>query len=142
MRIALDTNVLVAALRSDLGASRQLLVAALEREYELLLSVPLVIEYEAVLTRPGHLKATGISAEDVGTLLDALVAASEPIQLSFHWRPISRDPGDDMVVETAVNGRADLLVTFDLRHFSKVVLPFGVVAASPGQALAKLREQT
>ena len=54
-RYVLDTDVVVAALRSDQGASRQLLLAALNKRFDLMLSVPLILEYEAVLTRPEHL---------------------------------------------------------------------------------------
>lgn len=141
MRIVLDTNVLVAALRSDLGASRQLLNAALDKRYELLLSVPLVIEYEAVLTRSQHLKTAKVSAEDVGAILDALVAMGEPVRLSFLWRPTLTDPQDDMVLETGVNGRADLLVTFNRRHFEAGARQFQVAIVSPGEALTRLGEQ-
>jgi predicted nucleic acid-binding protein len=66
----LDTDVIVAALRSDRGASRQLLLAALNQQFEMLLSVPLILEYEAVLTRPQHLTACGLSITEVGRVLD------------------------------------------------------------------------
>jgi hypothetical protein len=66
----LGTDVVVAALRSDRGASRQLLLAALNRQFELLLSVPLILEYEAVMTRPQHLAASGLSGAEVGHVLD------------------------------------------------------------------------
>lgn len=142
MRIVLDCDVLVAALRSDQGASRQLLLAALDKKYELLLSVPVVIEYEAVLTRSAHLDAAGLSVKDVVAIIDALVAVGEPVRLSFRWRPILIDPEDDMVLETAVNGRADLLVTFNQQHFKEATDRFGVQIVSPGRALLRLREQT
>ena len=77
--MVLDTDVLVAALRSDRGASRALLVRALEGHCLPLVSVPLMIEYEAVLTRPEHLLASRLSHADVQTLLDALAVVGEPI---------------------------------------------------------------
>jgi predicted nucleic acid-binding protein len=73
----LDTDVAVAALRSDRGASRQLLLAALNRRFELLLSVPLILEYEAVMTRPQHLAACGLSSAEVGHVLDDLAGGRE-----------------------------------------------------------------
>ncbi|MBI4519690.1 MAG: putative toxin-antitoxin system toxin component, PIN family [Gemmatimonadetes bacterium] len=142
MRMVLDCDVLVAALRSDQGASRQLVLAAFDKQYQLLLSVPVVIEYEAVLTRTEHLEAADLSAEDVGRILDGLVAVGEAVRLSFRWRPILTDPEDDMVLETAVNGRADLLVTFNQRHFADGAGQFGVEVASPAEALARLRKQS
>jgi putative PIN family toxin of toxin-antitoxin system len=131
MRLVLDADVLVAALRSDRGASRQLLLAALDRRFVMLASVPLFLEYEAVLTRPEHAAAAGIAAEEVMVLLDALAAVSEPVRLSFLWRPWLKDPADEMVLETAVNGAADRLVTFNMRRLGAAVHSFGIVPAPP-----------
>ena len=141
MRLILDTAVMVAAIRSDAGASRRLLVAGLERRLTLLASVPLMIEYQAVMTRPEHLKASGLSAADVGVLLDAVAAVVEPVRLAFHWRPVVRDPDDDMVLEAAVNGRADALVTFNIRDFVGVAEQFGVTVLSPGEAVKRLETE-
>ena len=138
MRAVLDSAVLVAALRSNLGASRQLLNAALDRRFTLLLSVPLVIEYEAVLTRPEHLKAAGLNVAEVVVILDSLVAVAESVRFSFLWRPRVTDPDDDMVLETAVNGMADMLVTFNLKHFAQAARAFRLVVLPPGQALQQI----
>lgn len=108
----LDTDVLVAAFRSGSGASRRILEEALAQGFGLLLSVPLMFEYEAVLTRPEHLSASGASAEDVGDVLDGLAAVGRHVKLAFRWRPALPDPNDDMILETAVNGRARAIVTF------------------------------
>ncbi|MBV8896039.1 MAG: PIN domain-containing protein [Acidobacteriaceae bacterium] len=89
----LDSDVVVAAFRSDQGASRQLLVRALDGDIELLLSVPLIIEYEAVLTRPEHLSAIGLGAGEVNEVLDALARVATPVHLRFLWRPRLKDPG-------------------------------------------------
>lgn len=136
--MVLDTAVLVAALRSDAGASRRLVLDALDRRFVLLLSVPLLIEYEAVLTRREHLQASGVTASEMQQILDALAAVGEAVQLSFLWRTVVPDPADDMVLETAVNGRADLLVTFNRRHFATAARRFQMEVAAPGQALHRL----
>lgn len=138
MRLVLDTDVMVAAIRSSTGASRRLLVAALRRECELLVSVPLIIEYQAILTRPEHLVASGLSERDVIELLDAVVLVAEPVRLAFLWRPAVRDPDDDMVLEVAVNGRADRLVTFNRRDFELCGTRFGFIVCSPGEAVKAL----
>ncbi len=138
-RVALDTNVLVAALRSDRGASRRLLVDALQRRYQLIASVPLMIEYEAVLTRDEQLAASGLSAEDVRTLLDAIASVADPVRLAYLWRPLLADTDDDMVLETAVNGRADVLVTLNRRDFTAANGLFDLVILSPAEALEWLR---
>src|SRR5260221_14732284 len=101
----LDTDVIVAALRSDRGASRQLLLAALNQRFELLLSVPLMLEYEAVLTRPQHLAACGLSNAEVGRVLDDLTAVARPVRLAFRWRPRLSGPSDCQVLRIAVNRR-------------------------------------
>jgi len=130
---------MVAGLRSDQGASRALLVGALEGRYRLLMSVPLMVEYEAVLTRPEHLEAAGVSSDDVRAVLDALAFVIEPVRLAYLWRPTLPDPQDDMALETAVNGRAEMLVTLNRRHFEPAAATFAVKIASPAEAIARLR---
>lgn len=141
MRLVLDTDVLVAALRSDQGASRQLLLGALDQRFALLVSVPLMIEYEAVLTREEHLTASGITAEEMTTVLDALAGVIEPVRLRFLWRPRLKDVADEMVLETAVNGGADYLVTFNEKHLGAAAREFGIMPLRPKEALVKMREQ-
>jgi putative PIN family toxin of toxin-antitoxin system len=140
-RVALDTNVLVAALRSDRGASRQLLLGALERSYQLVASVPLMIEYEAVLSRAEHVLASGLSAEEVQALLDAVAMVADPVRLAYLWRPLLTDTEDDMVLETAIKGRAEILVTLNLRHFEAAKGMFDVAILSPADALEWLRKR-
>jgi len=140
-RTVLDTDVLVAAVRSNRGASRMLLTTALERRYPLLASVPLMLQYESVLTRPEHLAAAGISAADVDVLLNAIALVIEPIRISYLWRPVLSDPGDDLVLETAVNGRADIVVTFNRRHFELATGLFGLEILAPADALRRLENR-
>jgi predicted nucleic acid-binding protein len=137
-RSILDTDVLVAAVRSSRGASRVLLTAALERRYRVMASVPLMLEYEAVLTRPEHLAAAQISTEDVDILRDAIALVVERIRISYLWRPMLPDPGDDLVLETAVNGRADVLVTFNRRDFEPAAARFGFEVVAPADAVRRL----
>ena len=141
MRLVLDTDVMVAALRSKLGASRQLLVAGLERRITLLGSVPLMLEYEAVLMRAEHLTASGLSAKEMNAVLDAVAAVSEPVRLSFLWRPMLADPNDDMVLETAANGAGDWIVTFNQRDFRGAEARFGCRLGAPGEVLRQLRRK-
>lgn len=137
MRLVLDTDVMVAAIRSNSGASRKLLVDALDQKFVLIASTSLLIEYEAVMTRRQHLEASGISAADVGAILDAVARAAVPARLAFHWRPVLRDADDDMVMETAVNGYADAVITFNLKDFVGSER-FGIATFRPGDAIRKL----
>jgi predicted nucleic acid-binding protein len=100
-----------------------------------------MIEYEAVLTRQEHLTAAGITADDANTILDALAAVIEPVRLVFLWRPRLKDVADEMVLETAVNGEADLLVTFNLKHLGEAASEFGIRAMRPGEALRQKTEK-
>lgn len=138
MRLVLDTNVVVAALRSPSGASSTLVEQALDRHFTLLLSVPLGLEYEAICSDPAQRIASGLSESEVGTVISALCAVGEPVEGWFLWRPQLRDPSDEMVLEAAVNGRADALVTFNRRDFGDVPGTFGVEVLSPRHALRRL----
>jgi putative PIN family toxin of toxin-antitoxin system len=142
VRVVLDTNVLVAAIRSDRGPSRVLLDGALRKRYRLLVSVPLMFEYEAVLTRQEHLDASGLANGDVQAILDAVAAVAEPVRCAFLWRPTLPDPEDDMVLEVAVNGRADLLVTRNQRDFLVASATFAISVVSPERAVRWLEEQS
>jgi len=130
---------MVAAIRSGAGAARQLLLAALAGKFTLLASVPLMVEYEAVLTRPEHLEAARGFPSDIDQMLATLAAMVEPVRLFFLWRPALRDPGDEMVLDTAVNGGADLLVTFNVRHFEEPAKRLGIRVSTPAEALRVLR---
>jgi putative PIN family toxin of toxin-antitoxin system len=140
VRLVLDTDVLVASARSDRGASRQLLLAALDGVFEVLISVPLIIEYEAVLARPEHLAESGLTTRDVSEVLDAVARVSIPVHLPFLWRPRLKDPADEMVLVTAVNGGADRLVTFNLRHLGSAAREFGIRAVLPRDAWKEIRK--
>ena len=142
VRVVLDTDVLVAAIRSDAGASRRLVENALDERYSLLVSVPLMVEYEAVLTRSEHLAESRLSADDVQALLDAVADMAEPVRLSYLWRPILSDAQDDMVLETAVNGQADLLVTFNQRHFTRAAATFALQVLRPADTLRRLEKRS
>jgi putative PIN family toxin of toxin-antitoxin system len=144
MRIVLDTAVMVAAIRSDSGASRQLLEAALTEQggVRVLVSVPLLIEYEAVMSRPEHLQAAGLTVAEIGALLDAVAVVAEPVALAFLWRPLLPDADDDMVLETAVNGGAEAIATFNRRDFTPAARRFGLPVLSPGELLSRLRKGT
>ena len=118
--MVLDTDVVVAALRSPAGASAALLLAALDRRVTLVANVSLVIEYEAVCSRADHQQAAGVSAADAQVFLDGVAALIEPVETHFLWRPRLRDPNDEMVLEAAANGRADVLVTFNRRDYGAI----------------------
>jgi putative PIN family toxin of toxin-antitoxin system len=137
--LVLDTNVVVAALRSPTGASAAIVRAARKHLVTLLVSVPLAIEYEAICRETEHRLASGLSGREVEIFLDAVIAMAEPVETHFLWRPQLRDPGDEMVLEAAVNGRADVLVTFNLRDFGMAPARFGVEALLPRDTVMRIK---
>ncbi len=135
----LDTDVIVAAMRSRSGASAAILRAARQGQTTLLVSVALAMEYEAVCREAEHRLASGLSDREVDVFLAAVIALAEPVQTHFLWRPQLRDPGDEMVLEAAVNGRADALVTFNTRDFGIVPSQFGVEVLLPREAIRRIK---
>lgn len=138
LRVTLDTNVLVAGLRSRNGASFRVLSQWLRGDFVACASVPLWLEYEATLKRADMAIVLRLSGDDVDALLDAWAVHVVPVELRFLWRPQLRDPKDEMVLETALNGRADALVTFNRADFDKAARRFGLTLWRPQELLARL----
>ncbi|MEN9378281.1 MAG: hypothetical protein RL710_3438 [Pseudomonadota bacterium] len=138
-RVVLDSNVLVAAARSRNGASFALLNALRANRFCMLASVPLFVEYEAVLKRPEQLAQGMRSVASVDAFLDALVLRVEPVHLYYLWRPQLRDAADEMVLETALNGRADVLVTFNGGDFD-AAQKFALPVLTPAEFLKQLNQ--
>lgn len=135
-RIVLDTNVFVAGLQSRNGASNRILRSIPERRFLLLASVPLFLEYESVLKRPERLAHHGFTSEQLDAFLDVWAAYCAPVTLHYLWRPQLRDAQDEMVLETAVNGGADALVTFNVQDFRAAAPKFGLTILTPAEWLA------
>lgn len=119
-----------------------MLEAVRTRRFDLLLSVPLILEYESVLTRPEHLAASGASREDVSAVLDELASVGKRVELVIRTRPMLPDPNDEIVLETAINGRADAIVTFNDRDFRRAAARFRCSVLRPGAVIRGLAEET
>ncbi len=139
MRVALDTSVLVAGLRSRLGASNRLLELVAAGRCVPRVTTAVFLEYEDVLLRPEHRLVTGMSEDDVADFLAALASAAEPVEVHFRWRPQLPDPADELILEAAVNGRADAVVSHNVRDFQVAAKAFGVPVLTPAQVLQELR---
>jgi putative PIN family toxin of toxin-antitoxin system len=135
--VILDTCVLVAGWRSRLGSSFALLQHLADGAFEIAVSVPLVLEYEAVLLR--HLTG-GRRSADVAALVDHLCAVARRQTIFFLWRPLLRDANDDMVAEVAVASGASAIVTHNLRDF-EAVGRFGIRVLAPGAFLQQLQRR-
>ena len=140
MRVILDTSVLVAGLRSQLGASHQVLIAVAKGRVQPLVSTAVFLEYEAVLMRPEQRLATGMNEDDVRGFLAALASAAEPVEISFRWRPQLRDPADELILEAAVNGQALAIVTHYVKDFEPATTRFGIRTLTPALLLRELEK--
>jgi predicted nucleic acid-binding protein len=98
----------------------------------------LFLEYEDVLLRPENRLATGMSESDVDGFLAAFASAAEGVDVNFRWRPQLRDAKDELVLEAAVNGRADALVTHNVRDFQSAAGLFKLRVMLPWELLKEL----
>jgi putative PIN family toxin of toxin-antitoxin system len=135
-QVVLDTNVIAAAMLSRNGASHQLLRMVGDPRWQLNLSVPLALEYEQTLIRV----CAGMPRDDLDAVLAHLFASARLRPIYFLWRLSLPDPGDHMVLELAVESRADFLVTFNRRDFVPAS-QFGIRIVTPPVFLAILREE-
>ena len=127
-------------MRSPAGASAAILRSIRQGKATLLLSVPLAVEYEAVCQKAEQRVAAGLSESEVDIFVTAVIAMAEPVEMHFLWRPQLRDPNDEMVLEVAVNGKADALVTFNVRDYGNVPSRFGVDLLLPRAAIGRIRQ--
>lgn len=139
MKLVLDTDVVIAGIRSPQGASAELLRLARHKKFVPVVSVPLVLEYEAVATRPEHIRAAGLGIDEVQAVIDVLVGVAEWTRVYYLYRPLVRDPADEMVIEAALNSGAHGIVTFNVRDFGDAPRLFNLGCWLPGEALEKLR---
>jgi putative PIN family toxin of toxin-antitoxin system len=138
-RVVLDTSVVVAALRTRAGAGNAVLRLVANRRLVPLATPPLFLEYEDVLKRPEQRIAHGLTLEMVDDFLAELAALLEPVEVRFLWRPQVRDPSDEMVLEAAINGRADALVTYNIRDFAVAGERFAVLVLRPPELLKMVK---
>ena len=140
MRIVIDTDVVVRALRSPESASAALIRAAREGRVTLLASLANALEYEDVLGRPNIVAGTPFTPEEGARYARAVAALCEPVIIDRNWRPQLKDPGDEHILEAALNGRADALVTFNRRDFAPAA-KLGLRLALPRDILAALESE-
>jgi len=138
-RIVLDTSVVASAFRSRYGASRRLFGLVADRRLVPLATPTLFLEYEDVLKRPEQRAVSGLTLAQVDAALATLAAAAEPVEVHFAWRPQLADPDDEMVLDAAVNGRADALVTHNLADFAQAAPRFGLAVLRPGEVLERMK---
>jgi len=136
-KIVIDTNVLVAALKSKRGASFKILSLLRSGKFQFYLSVPLVCEYEDVLKR----RELGLkfTEKEIENLLDAICLLGEKRPIWFSWRPIASDAKDEFVAELAINAAVDAIVTHNVKDFRNLV-KFDIKVLTPSEFLPLIGE--
>ena len=132
--VVIDTNVLISVLRSNRGASFKLISLVGTGKFDISLSVPLLIEYEAVSKRK---KFEHLIDEDIDDLLNYLCKVADKRDIFFLWRPFLKDPKDDLVLELAVEAACEYIITYNLNDF-KSIDQFGIEAITPREFLTKI----
>ncbi|HEX3721092.1 MAG TPA: PIN domain-containing protein [Verrucomicrobiae bacterium] len=131
-RVILDTNVVLAAMRSQTGASHRLLLTIGHARWQSVITLALMYEYEDVARRPGN--APGLSPQDITNILNLIYQQSHRQLVWFSWRPLSPDPGDDAILEAAIAGGCDFVVSFNERHL-RAAREFGIEVLKPADLL-------
>ncbi len=138
LNVVLDTNILVAALHSRLGASNAILARLSEQTFRIHLSVPLLLQYEDVLKRPQH--RGEYTESEIDEILDELCFWGFKHEIWYLWRPMLPDADDEFVAELAVAAEADYIITFNRKDF-KGIEKFGIAVILPSQFLTILGEE-
>jgi putative PIN family toxin of toxin-antitoxin system len=131
-QIVLDTNVLLAGLRSRRGASYKLLTILNDNRWQLNISTTLVFEYEEILKQ--EQMQLGLSLEDIDDVINALCAIANKRSIFYLWRPMLNDPDDDFLVDLAVEAQAHYIITYNQKDLQPAE-KFGIKVVTPKQFL-------
>ena len=140
MKVVLDTAALISAIRSSTGAAAEIVRLAAVGKLTLLMDFKLVCEYRDVAQRPQHIAASGRMAEDVEAVIEMLEAIAVPVLVRIKHRPLSQDENDDMVLDVAINGQADAVVTNNIKDFRTAAERFGIQVLTPRDFLVAFRK--
>jgi len=137
LRIVIDTSVLVAASRSRRGASFAILSQIPSPAFQPCLSVALYVEWQQALSRAENVPR-GLTAETVAGFLRYIASQSYLQEIYFLWRPVLKDPNDDMVLELGVASQSKVIVTHNVADFAGADR-FGIDVVNPASFLVRLR---
>jgi len=136
-KVVIDTNVFIAALRSNRGASYKLLFEINKDKFEQYISVPLIFEYESIAKR--EIKNLNLTIEHIDSILDMICRISNKCKIFFLWRPFLKDPKDDFILELAIESNSNYIITYNKKDF-KDVHRFGIQVLTPKEFLEKIGE--
>jgi len=140
VRIVLDTASFVTAVRSSDGAAGEIVRRIFAGEIVPLMDLKIGLEYRDVALRPEHLRASNLTRLGMLRLIQLLEGFAEPVAIVTKIRPLSPDPNDDMILDLAINGRADAIVTSNSKHFLAAGRRLAIPVLSPAELLNKVRK--
>lgn len=129
--IVVDTNVVLAGLISSKGYSFRLLEKMIDRKISYLMSLKLLSEYHQVLTRQENLRRIPLSLSEIEALLALIVQNGTYQEVYYRWRPNLPDENDNFILELAIAGGAESLITFNKKDFLKTQLKFDLLVETP-----------
>jgi putative PIN family toxin of toxin-antitoxin system len=138
LRVVLDTTVLISAIRSRNGAAARLIQMAIQRQFALLMDVSLSLEYREVALRSEHATISHFTEDEILRLISILENLAMPVKITEPHRPLCVDPGDDHILELAINGKADVIVTANLRHLQEPALKHNIQAMDARTFLSRI----
>ena len=136
----LDTALFVTAIRSSDGAAGDVSRGIFREELVPLMDLKLGLEYRDVALRPEHVRASALSKREIVELIEAVEAFAEPVEVVVRARPLTPDPNDDMILDLAINGKAEALVTCNTKHFLAAGKRLGIPVLSLVGRLEKKRK--
>lgn len=140
MKVVLDTSALISAIRSGTGAAAEIVRLIALGKLTLLMDFKLACEYRDVALRPQHIGASGKTMTDAEAVIAMLEAIAVPVLVIHKERPLSQDANDDMVLDVAINGEADVIATNNIRDFAPAAERFGILALTPRELLAAIKK--
>ncbi len=138
LKIVIDTNVIISALKSRNGFSFKLLSIIDDKRFRVFISVPLILEYEDVIKRSKS--QINLSFTEISDILDYICLIAEQRKIFYLWRPFLKDPKDDMILELAVESECDYIISFNKKDFKKIE-KFNLEVITPKELLRKIGEK-
>jgi putative PIN family toxin of toxin-antitoxin system len=136
MKIVVDTNVFLGACLGT-GAANAVIAACLQGHCVPLMGNALFSEYEDVFARKALFDKCRLSHDERIELLDVFFSCCEWTRVYYVWRPNLPDEADNHLVELAMAGGAEFIVTRNLRHFKNMELRFPQLHIASPEAFLK-----
>ena len=136
IQIVIDTNIFIGSLYSRRGYAYELMSQIDSSDFEMNISVPLILEYEDVAKR--MLNKLMITRQDIDAVIDYICSVGNQHEIFYLWRPFLKDPKDDMVLELAVAGSCEYIVTYNQKDFEGVEEQFGILVVTPDEFLRQI----